>query len=281
MSDSVRPIRLWARILTGWQIPAAVLGSLVLAAILAPWIVPHDPYVLDPANRLLPPDARHWLGTDAFGRDVLSRAIMGGRVSLSVGLSVAVLSTIAGLVLGATAAFGRIADAVIMRTMDGLMAIPGILLAIAMLAILGGSVLTVIVAVSIVEVPRVTRLVRSLVAGMRTLHYVEAAQLAGTRVPMLMLRHILPNIAAPLIVQATFIAAVAILVEAYLSFLGVGTPAEIPSWGNMIADGRRFVLVTFRIVLYPSVFLGLTVLSINLLGDHLRDRLDPRLARAL
>lgn len=268
-------------LLVSWQVPLAILLVLMLAAAFAPWIVPHDPYVLDPAQRLQPPDGTFWLGTDAFGRDVLSRAITGGRVSLGIGLAVALLSTAIGLVLGMIAVQNRVLEALVMRTMDGLMAIPGILLAIALLAILGGSVLTVIVAITIVEVPRVTRLVQSLVLSMLSLHYVEAARLAGARLPMLMLRHILPNIAAPIIVQATFIGAAAILVEAYLSFLGVGTPAEVPSWGNMIADGRRFVLVTFRIVLYPSIFLAVTVLCINLLGDRLRDRLDPRLARRL
>lgn len=264
-----------------WRLPAALLTGVILAAVFAPLITPHDPYELDPSIRLLPVSAEHWLGTDAFGRDVLSRAIVGGRISLGIGFLVGFASMVIGLFLGMIAAQNVVAEAVVMRTMDGLMAIPSILLAIALVAVLGGSFLTVAIAVTIVEVPRVTRLVHSLIIGLRKLAYIEAAQIAGTSMPVLMVRHVLPNIVGPLIVQATFIVASAILIEAYLSFLGVGTPVEIPSWGNMIADGRRYVMVSLSTVLYPSIFLGLTIFSINLLGDRLRDWFDPMMTQRL
>lgn len=259
----------------------AVLATLAVAALLAPWIAPHDPGLMQPALRLRPPSAEFWLGTDAFGRDILSRALLGGRVSLSIGIAVALVATAAGIGLGLLAGSGRIADALTMRTMDGLMAIPGILLAIALLAMAGGSAVTVVAAISLVETPRVTRLVRSLVLSVRSRAYVEAARLAGTGPVRVMLRHILPNIAAPLVVQTTFVAASAILIEAYLSFLGVGIPPETPSWGNMIADGRRYVLVSINPVLTPALFLAAAVLAINILGDRARDRLDPQLAGRL
>lgn len=259
----------------------AVLLALAAAAILAPWIAPHDPGLMQPALRLKLPSAEFWLGTDAFGRDILSRAMTGGRVSLSVGIAVALVATTAGIAFGLLAGSGKVADALTMRTMDGLMAIPGILLAIALLAMAGGSAATVVAAISIVEIPRVTRLVRSLVLSVRSLAYVEAARLAGTGGAWVMLRHILPNIAAPLIIQATFVAASAILIEAYLSFLGVGISPETPSWGNMIADGRRYVLVSINPILAPAFFLASAVLAINILGDWARDRLDPQLARRM
>lgn len=259
----------------------AVLAILIAAAILAPWIAPHDPDLMQPGLRLQPPSAEFWLGTDAFGRDILSRAMLGGRVSLSIGIAVALVATTAGICLGLLAGSGRIADALTMRTMDGLMAIPGILLAIALLAMAGGSAITVVAAIAIVETPRVTRLVRSLVLSVRSHAYVEAARLAGTGRVRVLLRHILPNIAAPLVVQATFVAASAILIEAYLSFLGVGISPETPSWGNMIAGGRRYVLVSINPVLAPAVFLATAVLAINILGDRARDRLDPQFAKGL
>lgn len=264
-----------------WRLPAALLVCVILAAVFAPLIVPQDPYELDPAMRLLPVSAEHWLGTDAFGRDVLSRAIVGGRISLGIGFLVGFASMVIGLFLGMIAAQNIIAEAVVMRTMDGLMAIPSILLAIALVAVLGGSFLTVAIAVTIVEVPRVTRLVHSLIIGLRKLPYIEAAQIVGTPMPVLMVRHVLPNIIGPLIVQATFIVASAILIEAYLSFLGVGTPVEIPSWGNMIAEGRRYVMISLSTVLYPSIFLGVTIFSINLLGDRLRDWFDPKMMQRM
>jgi peptide/nickel transport system permease protein len=266
--------------------PTLVAGLLLLVivaaiSLAAPWIATHDPQDLDPIARMQPPSAEHYFGTDALGRDVFSRAVWGGRVSLTVGIAVAILATIAGVLIGLTAGFVRWSDGPIMRFMDGLMAIPGILLAIALMAVTKASLTTVIVAITIPEIPRVARLVRSLALTLREQLYVEAAHAVGTRLPTILWRHVLPNTVAPLIVQATFVAASAVLIEASLSFLGVGIPAQTPSWGNMMAEGRNFVAVAFHIILYPGVLLALTVLAINLLGDGLRDALDPRLARQL
>ncbi|HMA10007.1 MAG TPA: ABC transporter permease [Ramlibacter sp.] len=266
--------------------PTLIIGALLLIAVAAislaaPWIATHDPQDLDPLTRMQGPSAEHYFGTDALGRDVFSRAVWGGRVSLIVGIAVAVLATVAGVLLGLTAGFVRWADSPIMRVMDGLMAIPGILLAIALMAVTQASLTTVIVAITIPEIPRVARLVRSLALTLREQLFVEAAHAVGTRLPVILWRHVLPNIVAPLVVQATFVAASAVLIEAALSFLGVGVPAQTPSWGNMMAEGRNFVAVAFHIILYPGILLALTVLAINLLGDGLRDALDPRLARQL
>ncbi|NML46144.1 ABC transporter permease [Ramlibacter sp. G-1-2-2] len=266
--------------------PTLIAGALMLVivaiiAIAAPHIANYDPQDIDPLARLQPPSAEHYFGTDALGRDVFSRAVWGGRVSLIVGISVAIFATVIGVVIGLVAGFVRWADGPIMRFMDGLMAIPGILLAIALMAVTKASMTTVIVAITIPEIPRVARLMRSLALTLREQLYVEAAHAVGTRLPTILWRHVLPNTVAPLIVQATFVAASAVLIEASLSFLGVGIPAQVPSWGNMMAEGRNFVAVAFHIILYPGVFLALTVLAINLLGDGLRDALDPRLARQL
>jgi len=266
--------------------PLLVLGGVLLAiialvALAAPWIAPHDPIDMNVLQRLKAPSAGHPFGTDAMGRDVFSRVLWGGRVSLLVGISVALLATGIGVVIGMVAGFSRLADALIMRVMDGMMAIPGILLAIAMMALLRASVETVVIAIAVPEIPRVVRLVRSLVLVIREQPYVQAAVAIGTRFHWILLRHVLPNAVTPLIVQGTFICASAVLFEAYLSFLGAGTPPEIPSWGNMMAEGRAVVQLAFNIILFPGVFLGLTVLSINLLGDGLRDMLDPKIARRL
>jgi peptide/nickel transport system permease protein len=266
--------------------PTLIVGAVLLLviaviAVAAPWIANFDPQDLDPLARMQPPSAEHYFGTDALGRDVFSRAVWGGRVSLVVGLSVAVLATSIGVVIGLFAGFVRWADGPVMRFMDGLMAIPGILLAIALMAVTRASMTTVIVAITVPEIPRVARLMRSLALTLREQLYVEAAYAVGTRLPAILWRHVLPNTVAPLIVQATFVAASAVLIEASLSFLGVGIPAQVPSWGNMMAEGRNFVAVAFHIILYPGILLALTVLAINLLGDGLRDALDPRLARQL
>lgn len=271
----------WAR-----KHPTLIVGALLLAAIAAlsigaPWIATFDPQDIDPLARMQPPSAEHWFGTDALGRDVFSRAVWGGRVSMVVGLSVGLLATVFGVLLGLTAGFVRWADSFVMRVMDGLMAIPGILLAIALMAVTQASLTAVIVAITIPEVPRVVRLVRSLALTLREQLYVEAAHAVGTRLPVILARHVVPNMVAPLIVQATFVAAAAVLTEAALSFLGVGVPGQTPSWGNMMAEGRNFVAVAFHIILYPGILLAATVLAINLLGDGLRDALDPRLARQL
>jgi peptide/nickel transport system permease protein len=266
--------------------PTLILGAMLLLAVAlialaAPWLATHDPQDIDPLARLQAPSAEHRLGTDALGRDVYSRAVWGGRVSLLVGITVAVLSAGIGVLLGLVAGFVRAADGIVMRVMDGLMAIPGILLAIALMAVTRASLTTVIVAITVPEVPRVVRLVRSLSLTLREQLFVEAAHAIGTRLPAILWRHVLPNMMAPLMVQATFVAASAVLIEASLSFLGVGLPSQIPSWGNMMAEGRNFVAVAFHIILFPGILLALTVLAINLLGDGLRDALDPRLARQL
>jgi peptide/nickel transport system permease protein len=263
-----------------------VLGAVLLIAVAAlslaaPWLANFDPEDIDPLARLQAPSAEHYFGTDALGRDVFSRALFGGRVSMVVGASVGLLATVLGVVLGLLAGFVRPIDALVMRFMDGLMAIPNILLAIALMAVARASVATVIVAITIPEIPRVVRLVRSLALTLREQLYVEAAHAVGTRLPVILVRHVLPNMIAPLIVQATFVAAAAVLIEASLSFLGVGIPTQTPTWGNMMAEGRNFVAIGFHMILFPGMLLAVTVLSINLLGDGLRDALDPRLARQL
>jgi peptide/nickel transport system permease protein len=266
--------------------PTLVLGAVLLLlmaalALAAPALATHDPEDIDPSARLEAPSAEHRFGTDALGRDVYSRALLGGRISLVVGCTVAALATVFGVVLGMVAGFVRRADGPVMRVMDGLMAIPGILLAIALMAVTRASLTTVIVAITVPEIPRVVRLVRSLSLTLREQLFVEAAHAVGTRLPAVLWRHVLPNMLAPLVVQATFVAASAVLIEASLSFLGVGIPAQTPSWGNMMAEGRNVVAVAFHIILYPGILLAVTVLSINMVGDGLRDALDPRLARQL
>jgi peptide/nickel transport system permease protein len=262
-------------------IGAVLLAVLVLSALAAPLLTPLDPFEMNVVDRLMPPNETYWFGTDAYGRDIFTRTLYGGRVSLIIGAAVAVASTVIGLVIGVVAGYFRLADAILMRIMDGLMAIPGILLAIGLMSLTRASIWVVIVAITIPEVPRVVRLVRAVVLSVREQVYIQAATAIGTRFPRLMIKHILPNTFAPLIVQATYIAASAVLVESYLSFLGVGTPPEIPSWGNIIAEGRLYVQIAFWNILFPSVFLALMVLSINVLGDGLRDMLDPRLARRM
>ncbi len=282
--DDLGPPRLrwrWLR-----KNPTLVLGALLLIAmallaISAPWLATHDPEDIDPSARLEAPSPEHRFGTDALGRDVYSRALLGGRISLVVGCTVAALATVFGVLLGMIAGFVRRADGPVMRVMDGLMAIPGILLAIALMAVTRASLTTVIVAITVPEIPRVVRLVRSLALTLREQLFVEAAHAVGTRLPAVLWRHVLPNMLAPVLVQATFVAASAVLIEASLSFLGVGIPAQTPSWGNMMAEGRNVVAVAFHIILYPGILLAVTVLSINMVGDGLRDALDPRLARQL
>ncbi len=260
---------------------AAVLGVIVLCAILSPFMGTIDPRALAPTQRLKPPSELFWLGTDQFGRDVWSRVVYGARVSLTVGLAVAVASVLIGTLIGVVAGFVRWLDGLVMRIMDGLMAIPGILLAIALVSLSGASQLTVIIAITVPEVPRVVRLVRSVVLSVREEPYVEAAISVGTPLPRLLWRHVLPNCVPPLIVQATYIAASAMLTEAILSFLGAGTPPEIPSWGNMMAEGRTFFPIAPWIVLLPGLALALTILAVNVLGDALRDQLDPKLAKRM
>ena len=259
---------------------ATLLTLITLAALLAPFIA-RDPIAFEPINRLRGPSADFWLGTDSLGRDVYARMIYGARISLLVGLLVALISIISGAVIGLLAGYFSKVDAVVMRLMDGIMAIPSILLAIALVALLGSSVKVVIIAIAIPEIPRVTRLVRAVVLSVRDLPFVEAARSNGTRVAKLLRRHILPSTIAPLIVQATYICASAILTEAGLSFLGAGTPPEFPTWGNMIASSRLYLQIAPWTIFAPGICLALVVLAVNLLGDGLRDRLDPRISRRM
>jgi peptide/nickel transport system permease protein len=261
-------------------IGASLLLTMVFLALFAPWIV-GDPLAMAPANRLRPPSAQNFFGTDHLGRDMFARTVYGARVSMIVGISVAFLSICIGLFIGLAAGYFRRVDAVVMRFMDGLMAIPGILLAIALVALTKASVWVVIVAITIPEIPRVVRLVRSVVLSVREQPYVDAAIAGGSRATKIILRHILPATLNPLIVQATYISASAILVEAGLSFLGAGVPPEIPTWGNMIAAARGRLGVAPWTIFFPGLCLALVVLAVNLLGDGLRDRLDPRIARRM
>lgn len=260
-------------------VATVLLALVVLAAIFAPWIVPHDPVRLTPSVRLKPPNEIYWLGTDAFGRDLLSRIITGGRISLVVGAGAAIAAVAAGLLLGLLAGYIRWMDAVLMRMVDGLMAIPNILLAIAIVSLWGASLWTVLVAITIPEVPRVVRLVRSVVLSAREEPYVEAAIAAGSSTWLIMRRHLVPNTIAPLIIQGTYICASAILTEAILSFLGAGINPETPSWGNIMAEGRIYFQINPGIVLWPGLVVSVAILSINLLGDAVRDALDPRMAQ--
>ena len=269
-----------------WRHPAIAIGSalllaMLLIAVFAPWIGTVDPTALAPARRTREPSAAFWFGTDMLGRDVYSRVLYGTRVSLTVGFAVAILASLVGLVIGLVSGFIRWVDGFIMRVMDGLMSIPPILLAIALMALTRGSVGNVITAITIAEIPRVSRLVRSVVLSLREQPYVDAAVAAGTRTPMIILRHILPNTVAPMTVQATYVCASAMIIEAILSFIGAGTPPTIPSWGNIMAEGRALWQVKPYIVFFPAIFLSVTVLAINLLGDGLRDALDPRMVKRL
>jgi len=269
-----------------WRHPTIAAGGalmlLMLAmAVFAPYLGTVDPTALATTQRTRPPSAAHWFGTDMLGRDLYSRVVYGARVSLTVGFAVATLASIVGLAIGLISGFSRFADAVLMRVMDGLMSVPSILLAVALMALTRGSVGNVIAAITIAEIPRVSRLVRGVVLSLREQPYVDAAVAAGTRAPMIILRHILPNTLAPMTVQATYICASAMIIEAILSFIGAGTPPIIPSWGNIMAEGRALWQVKPFIVFFPAVFLSVTVLAVNLLGDGLRDALDPRMAKRL
>jgi len=265
----------------------------VAIALAAPWLGTVDPTLFDAGSRdLLPLQAgeittlegetvKHtfYMGSDSFGRDVYSRVLYGARVSLLVGLCCALVALAVGVLCGLLAGYVRWLDGPLMRVMDGVMAIPGILIAIALVALWRASLPTVILAIAIPEIPRVTRLVRSLVLIIREEPYVEAAIALGTPTAKIMFGHVLPNTAAPLIVQCTYIVAFAILVEAALSFLGVGLPPDIPTWGNIMAEGRVQFVTYPHSVFFPGVFLALTVLAVNILGDGLRDTLDPKMAK--
>ena len=261
------------------SIATILLIAIIAMAILAPLLAPHDPIRLNPAMRLKAPSEEYLLGTDVFGRDLLSRIIYGAQISLMVGLGSAILATVIGLAIGLVSGFFPTLDAILMRVVDGLMAIPSILLAIAIVALSGASLWTVMVAIVIPEVPRVVRLVRSVVLSARGEPYVEAAISVGTPTFKILTKHLLPNTIPPLIVQATYICAAAILTEAILSFLGAGINPETPTWGNIMAEGRVYFPIKPGLILWPGLVLSIAILSVNLLGDSVRDALDPRMSK--
>ena len=293
----VRQEGAWQRVRRNWSVRVGgiVLCVLVILALVAPWLGTVDPTLFDAGSRDLLPGrtgeittldgevVRHtfWMGSDSLGRDIYSRVIYGTRVSLVVGILCALLALAIGIACGLASGYLRWLDGILMRFMDGLMAIPAILIAIALVAMWRGSLATVIVAIAIPEIPRVTRLVRSLVLTIREEPYVEAAISLGTPTWKILFGHILPNCIAPLVVQGTFICAFAILVEAILSFLGVGLPPDIPTWGNVMAEGRQQFNDYPHNIFFPGVFLAVTVLAVNILGDGLRDTLDPKMAKKM
>jgi len=283
------------RLARNWsvRIGGGVLACITLAAVCAPWLGVVDPMLIDAANRDVLPGASgmvpvpagepvehiFWMGADSYGRDIYSRVLYGGRVSLVVGSTVALLSVAFGVAIGMLTGYARWVDSVLMRIMDGVMAIPGILLALALVAIWRASLWTVVLAITLTEIPRVVRLVRSLVLSICEEPYIEAAISVGTPTFKILYRHILPNTIGPLIVQGTYVFAFAMLVEASLSFLGVGLPADLPTWGNIMAEGRLQFIQYPHSVLFPGLVLACTVLSVNMLGDGLRDTLDPRFSK--
>lgn len=276
----------WRQIRQGlksWPVMLAlvVLVAIVVIALFAPLLGTVDPTLLNPGARLKQPFTDYLLGTDAFGRDVWSRVAYGARISLIAGLGAAVVSVAIGLVIGVIAGWFRSLDGPIMRTMDAIMAIPGILLAIALVSVTGASITTVLVAITIPEIPRVVRLVRGQILSVRGEPYVEAALALGTPLPLLLWRHMVPSTVAPLTVQGTYVFASAMLTEAILSFLGAGIPPEIASWGNIMSEGRMYFRMLPGLILFPGLFLSLTVLSVNILGDALRDALDPKMVRRI
>lgn len=258
-----------------------VFATIVALCALATLIAPADPDKMSVRARLTPPGAAFWLGADAFGRDVASRLLYAGRVSLTIGLGVAAASSIAGTVIGLSAGFFRRLDAPLSRLIDAMMAFPDILLAIALVAILGGSMVNVIIALSIVYTPRIARIVRASTLVIRELPYVEAARALGSSTWTIMTNHVLRNILSPIIVQATFIFAYAMLAEAGLSFLGVGVDPSTPTWGTMINEGRQYIDQATFLILFPGLAISVSVLALQLIGDGLRDALDPRLAKEL
>lgn len=276
-------------------IGAVLVGIMLLIAITAPWLDTIDPAQIDPTYRNRKPGVErtitlpggqevqhvYRMGTDSLGRDIYSRVIYGARISMVVGVTVATISVAVGLFVGLISGYIRWLDGVIMRVMDGLMAIPGILLAIGLVSLWGAGLFTVILAIVVPEIPRVVRLVRSVVLSVREEPYVEAAISVGTPTPLILIRHIMPQTMAPIIVQATFICASAILVEAILSFLGIGIPPETPTWGNIMAEGRVLFRIHPHNIMYPGLFLAVTVLAVNMLGDGLRDTLDPRMSKRI
>ncbi|MGS1010093.1 ABC transporter permease [Achromobacter anxifer] len=254
----------------------AFLVILVFAAAFAPLLTSVDPLSMSPTERMKPPSAAHWFGTDSYGRDVFVRTLYGGRISLLVGISVTILATVAGTLIGLVSGYLPLLDKILMRVMDGIMSIPGVVLAVALMALFKADILTVVIAIAIPEIPRVARLVRSSVKSIKEQEFIQAALVSGSTLGRVLFRHVLPNAAGPLAVQATFVCASAILLEAYLSFLGVGLPQEVPTWGNIMSGGRVSVQIAFWSLFYPGVVLALTILSVNILGDAIRDAYDPR-----
>nr|WP_246708224.1 ABC transporter permease [Bartonella sp. HY038] len=257
-------------------IALVILLIIIIVTLAAPYIATHDPLQINAMARLQPPSKEHFLGTDNYGRDLFSRMILGGRISLVIGIFAALFSVVVGIVFGLLAGFFRVADGFIMRAMDALMAMPSILIAIALVALNGPSIASVIIAITVPEVPRVVRLVRSVVLTAREEPYIEAATTLGSSTSKILFQHLLPNTIPPIIVQGTYVLASAILLEAILSFLGAGISTEIPTWGNVMAEGRVFFRIKPSLILWPGLMLALCVLSINLLGDIARDNLDPR-----
>ena len=279
-SGIARALRAAARALQ--RNPNMLLGLVIIAlmslmALLAPLLTTYDPIRLNVIDRLEGPSGSHWFGTDHLGRDVYTRVVYGARVSLLVGASVAVFTSVAGILLGLVSGYFPLADAVIMRIMDALMSFPSFLLAIALVATMSPGMWTVIIAITVVDTPRTARVARASVLSLRAVDYVLAARALGAPSLRIMFNHILPNCFAPIMVQATFVFAVAILIEAGLSFLGTGVPPEIATWGNIMGDGRRVAKIAVWVIFFPGLFLSLTVLAINLIGDGLRDALDPKL----
>jgi peptide/nickel transport system permease protein len=260
---------------------AIILGAVALLAIFAPWITPYDPMALKILDRLQSPRAAHWFGTDELGRDVFSRVVFGARYSLMIGALVVVISMLCGVPLGLAAGFFRRLDGPVMRLVDAMMSFPDILLAIALVAVLGASMSNVILALSIVYTPRVARVVRASTLVVRELLFIEAARALGVSTWRILFIHILQNIASPILVQATFIFAYAVLAEAGLSFLGVGVPPVLPTWGSMISSGQQFAHQAIWLVVFPGVAIILSALSLQMVGDGFRDLLDPKLRRAL
>lgn len=254
-----------------------VLAAFALMALLAPSLT-GDPAAINPLNRLKPPSSAEWFGTDHVGRSVFARTVWGARVSLTVGIAVALVTTVIGVGIGVFAGYFRLVDKVAMRVMDAVMAIPAILLAIALVALIGASPVVIVTAIAVPEIPRMARMVRASVLVLRERAYVEAAITCGGRTATILRRHILPGAAGPIMVQATYVLASAMILESILSFLGAGTPPDVPSWGNMMAEGRQFLQIAPWILGFPAVMLAAVVLSVNLMGDALRDLLDPSLA---
>ncbi|MGH2560151.1 MAG: ABC transporter permease [Thermomicrobiales bacterium] len=278
---SIQPASRWYWVRVLLENPAAlislvVVGATVLVALLAPVLAPYDPTIVDPVVRLQRPSGERWFGTDEFGRDILSRVIYGARISLLIGISVTFVSAVLGSILGLLSGYYNRLDTPIMRTMDGLMAFPSILLAIAIMASLGPSTFNVFIALVIVYTPTIARLMRGSTLVLRQQPYVESARAIGMRDHLILRRYVFPNALSPLIVQCTFVIAFAIISEASLSFLGAGVPPETATWGNMLRDGQRVLQRAWWLSMFPGVALVITVLTLNLLGDGLRDALDPR-----